>query len=195
MIDPESGLGLPLVHHLMEHGVLDLRPGMVSKVTPADSDLHWRPGPDAHRQLTETGAHPAGKPDRNLAQRPTEVPSVQILVKRDEAVQQDQIARPGLLPGTWPGPRRRVILDRERQEFALRRPPQHPRDSRIEEAYDRLQDLVRCVGVASMNAEHPPAETEHHRAVGVGDDPIDISESELLQPERQVILEQKQLSR
>ncbi len=137
-------------------------------------------GPDVHRQLTQPSAHPAGKPNRNLAQGSAEVLSVQ-LAGAGSTSRCSRTRSPGraLLAGTWPRPRRRVILDRERQELSLRRPPQHPRDSRIEEPYDRLQHLVRCVGVASMNAEDPPAETEHHRAVGMGDDPIDISEPEL----------------
>jgi len=44
-----------------------------------------------------------------------------------------------------------------------------------------------------MNAENAAAEAEHHAAVAVGDDSLDIAQPERLQPLRKTILEQKAL--
>jgi hypothetical protein len=57
MIDPEAAFRLPLVHHLMQHGVLDLGPRMSCQVPAANGDLQRPAGPDLHRQLTQPGAH------------------------------------------------------------------------------------------------------------------------------------------
>jgi hypothetical protein len=92
MIDPEPGLRLPLVHHFMEHGVLDLWPRMSSQVTSADRNLQRPPGPDLHRQLTQPGPHPARKADRNLAESSPEMLRVQPLVKLGEPVQENEVA-------------------------------------------------------------------------------------------------------
>jgi len=80
MIDSDPDLGLPLMYHLMEHGVFDLGPWVSCQVTAADRDLQRLSGPDVHGQLSQAGAHSAGKPDRDLAQRSAEVPDVQLVV-------------------------------------------------------------------------------------------------------------------
>ena len=92
MIDPESALRLPLVHHLVQHGVLDLRPRMTGQVPPADCDLQRLAGPDIHRQLAEPGAHAAGQPERDLAKRSDEIPGIQLMMKSDQPVQQEHVA-------------------------------------------------------------------------------------------------------
>ena len=65
MIHGQTGLRLPLVHHLVEERVLDFGPRMPCDVASADGDLDRLPGPDVHAQLTEPAAHPAGEPDRH----------------------------------------------------------------------------------------------------------------------------------
>jgi hypothetical protein len=84
-----------------------------------------------------------------------------------------------------------VSLDREAEKLPFGCAAKHPRDSRVQKANDRLEHPVRRVRVAAMNAENSPAETEHHRSVGVGDDPINISQPELVEPDREVIVEQE----
>jgi hypothetical protein len=39
MIDPQAALRLPLVHHLVQHRVLDLGPRMSGQVPATDRDL------------------------------------------------------------------------------------------------------------------------------------------------------------
>ena len=81
MIDSEPVLGLPLVHHLVEHRVLDLGPRVPSEVPAADRDLQWLPGPDFHGQLAQPGAHAAGQPDRNFPECSPEVLGIQPMMK------------------------------------------------------------------------------------------------------------------
>jgi hypothetical protein len=89
-----------------------------------------------------------------------------------------------------PGPRGYVCLHRKRQELALGRPAKQPRDSRIQESDNRLEDTVRGKGIAPVNSENPLIETEHDSAVGVGNDSTDAAEAEHGQaiPEQQVQL-------
>jgi hypothetical protein len=86
VIDAQAALRLPLVHHLVQHRVLDLAPWMSCKVPAADRDLERPTGPDLHRELAQPGAHPAGKPDRDLTQSSTEVPGIQLLMQRGQPV-------------------------------------------------------------------------------------------------------------
>src|SRR4051812_20654175 len=62
VVDLQAGLGLPLMHHLVQQGVLDLAPVMPPDVSPTDTDFFGLPVL-VHHQLTETALHPAGKPD------------------------------------------------------------------------------------------------------------------------------------
>jgi hypothetical protein len=86
MIDAQAALRLPLVHHLVQHRMLYLAPWMSRKVPAADGDLEGPTGPDLHRELAQAGAHAAGKPDRDLTQFSTEVPGIQLLMQRGQAV-------------------------------------------------------------------------------------------------------------
>jgi hypothetical protein len=93
VVDPESALRLPLVYHLVQHRVLDLGPRVTSEVPAADRDLQRLAGSDLHRQLTEPGAHAAGQPDRNFAQRSTKMLGIQLLMESCEPMQQEHVAR------------------------------------------------------------------------------------------------------
>jgi hypothetical protein len=178
MIDSKPGFGLPLVYHLVQQGVLHLGPCVPCDVTSADRDIERSAGPDLDGQLTQPGAHAAGEPDRDLAQRPTEVLRVQSLMKAGEPVQQDQITRASSLPRARPRPGWRVRLNRKRQELALGRPAEHPRHSRIQEPDNRLEHAIRSKGIASVNPENTLTEAEHHGAVSMGKDPVDLLETE-----------------
>jgi len=188
MIHSKSGLGLPLVYHLVQQGVLDLGPCVPRDVTPADGDIEWAAGPDLNRELTQAGTHAAGEPDRDLAQGPAEVLRVQSLVKAGEPVQQDQITGASPLARAGPRPGWGVRLHRKRQELALGRAAEHPRDSRIQEPDNRLEDTIRGKGIAPVNSENTLIETEHDSAVGVGNHSSDVAEAENGQaiPEQQV---------
>jgi len=131
MIDPKPGFGLPLVHHLVQHGMLDLGPCVPRDVTPADGDIEWAAGPDLNRELTQAGAHAAGEPDRDLAQGPAEVLRVQSLVKAGEPVQQDQITGASPLPRTRLRPGWGVLLHREMEKLALGRAAEGTRNPAV----------------------------------------------------------------
>jgi hypothetical protein len=195
MIHSKPGFGLPLVHHLVQQGVLDLGPWVPRDVTPTDGDIERAAGLDLDRELAQTGAHAARKPDRDLVQGPAEVLGVKSLVKAGESVQEDQIARAGPLPRAGPRPGRGVLLYRKRQELALGRPPEYPGDSRIQEPDNRLEDTIRGKGIASMNAENAPVEAEHHRSVGMSLNVFDVPEAESLQSGWEAVFEPRRLPR
>jgi hypothetical protein len=88
-----------------------------------------------------------------------------------------------------------VLLYRKGQELALGRPPEYPGDSRIQEPDNRLEDTIRGKGIASMNAENAPVEAEHHRTVGMGDDSLDLPQSERRQSLWKTILQAGELPR
>ena len=189
MIDSKPGLSLPLVHHLVQQCVLDFCPTLPGDMSPADGKLERPAGPDIHRELPQAPVHPAGEPDRNLPQSSAEVFLVEPAMNRLEPVQQKHVAGTGALAAAGSRRRRRVLLHRELEKLALGEAAERARDSRVEEPNDCLEHPIGCVGVASMNAEDVPVEAEHHRAVGVGDDSINVSQPELLKPDGKVILE------
>ena len=63
MIDPKPGLGLPLMDHLVQQGVLHLGPRVPCEMAPADGDAKRAAGADLHCQLSQAGAHPAREPN------------------------------------------------------------------------------------------------------------------------------------
>src|SRR6266545_3631425 len=68
VIDGAPGLGLPLVHHFMEHGMLDLAPGMVGEMAPAQRDLDRLPGAEIYAHLAQSSPHAPREPNGYLAQ-------------------------------------------------------------------------------------------------------------------------------
>lgn len=178
MIDSKPGFGLPLVYHLMQQGVLDLGPRVSRDVTPADGDTQWAAGPDLHRELTQAGAHSAGEPDLDLPQRPAEMLLVELVMERLEPVKQEHVARARTLAAAVTRPGRRIRMHRERQELALRGATKPSRNSGIQKPNHCLQHAIRSEGVAPMYAEDALAEAQHHRLVRVGEDVLDIPETE-----------------
>jgi hypothetical protein len=73
VVDPEPGLRLPLVHHLVQQGVLDFGPGVPRQVAATHRDLRGAAGAEIGGELSQPGAHPARQPDRNVTQRATEM--------------------------------------------------------------------------------------------------------------------------
>ena len=189
MIDSKPSLGLPLMHHLVQQRVLDFRPTVPGDVLPAQGELERPTGPDIHGQLPQPPAHPAGEPDRNLPQSPAEVFLVEPAMEFLEPVQQKHVTGTGALASPRSRRRRGMLLHRELEKLALGHAAERPTDSRVEEPNDCLEHPVGSVGIASMNPEDSPVEAEHHRAVGMGDDSINISQPELLKPDGKTILE------
>ena len=195
MVDPKVGFRLPLMHHLVQHRVLDLAPGMTSQVSATDGDLERFAGPNVHGELAQAGTHPAGEPNRDLAQNAVEVAGVQLPVQCGQLVQEDQVSRPRLLPGAWSGPRGRVRLDRERQELSFCGSAKHLRYSRIKKSNNCLQDSVRSKGVTAVDSQNPLAEAEHNRAIGMDDDAIDFPQAQGRQTLPQTFFERSKLTR
>jgi hypothetical protein len=100
MVHLEPRLGLPLMHHLVEHRVLDFGPGVTRKVPAAHGDLERAAGAELHAYFAQPAPHPAGDADRYLAERAAEVLGVETLMELGQTVEQQQIAGSGALaPG------------------------------------------------------------------------------------------------
>jgi hypothetical protein len=120
---------------------------------------------------------------------------IELMMKRLQPVQQEQVAGAGALSAAGSRRRRRVLLYRKLEKFALGRAAEGTRNPAVEKADDCLEHPVWRKGIAPMNPEDAPVETEHHRPVGVGDDSINVSQPKLVEPERELILEEEQLPR
>jgi hypothetical protein len=111
---------LPLVHHLVQHRVLDLSPRMPIEVSPAQSDLCSAARLRVHRKLSQTALHTIGDPNRDLWQRTTEVPLVELPMQIFQPMEQSQIARTRPVPPLRSLRRGNVGVHREIQKLSLR---------------------------------------------------------------------------
>jgi hypothetical protein len=171
VIYSQSTLGLPLVHHLVQHGVLDLGPWVPGDVTSTQCDVDWPAGLDVDRELAQPSLHPRREPNLDLAEGTAEVMHVQVLVKAGEPVQQGQITRAGELQSfrSWPG--RRVLVHRKCQKFLLGQPTERPRNPWVEEPDNGAEHSVRRIRVTEMQPEYSPGtQTQHHTSIGMGDE-------------------------
>ena len=87
------------------------------------------------------------------ASAPPKCSRVELAVQALEPVQQDEISRPGTLAALGSRRGRRVLLDRKRQELALRHSAQRPRHPGIEEPDDGLKHPVGGESIAPVNPE------------------------------------------
>ena len=88
-----------------------------------------------------------------------------------------------------------MLLDGKGEELKLGGPPQRPWYARVEESHDRLQDSIRGKGVAAVNSQNAPPETEHHRTVGMDDDPIYFPQAQRRQTLWKTFLQRNKLPR
>jgi hypothetical protein len=102
---------------------------------------------------------------------------VEFAMQRLQPVQQKHVARTSALASRshlgW-----RMFLHRELEKFPLGRSAERARNPWVQEPNDRPEHSIRSVRVAAMNTESAPAETEHHRAVSVGEDSIYLPQSQ-----------------
>jgi hypothetical protein len=188
VVHRQAGLGLPLVHHLVQHGVLDFRPVVTRQMAPAERDLDRPPALQVHGQFTEPDPHTAGDPDRNVAKRTTEVAAIQLLVEPAKTVQQPEIAGPGAIRLDRAVRRRRELLDRERQKLPLGGAPRGLRQTGIEKTDDRGQDIVGGERIPAVEPEHVPGPDAHHDgAIGVGDDAGEVAEAQGAEADRYLV--------
>ena len=155
VVDLAPGLGLPLVDHLVQHGVLDLAPRVVGEVSAAQRNLDRLPGAEVDAHLTQAGAHAAREPDRDLAEPAAEVLPVELLVQLPEPVEERQVAGVGPLGRALPGSGR-VQLDRKREENQLGPSSIDPRGAGVQEADDGGEHPIGREHVALVQPEQPP---------------------------------------
>jgi hypothetical protein len=84
-----------------------------------------------------------------------------------------------------------MLIHRKPEKLPLGSTPRCARNPRIQEPNDGPQHVIRSAGIAAMQPENSPAETQHYSSIGVGDNPINISEPKLIEPAWQAVFEQK----
>jgi hypothetical protein len=171
----QTGFRLPLMHQLVQHGVLDLRPWMPCYMATAQADVGGAAGLEVDCQLTQSPFHATRQSNGKLTEGSAEVPKVEVTMQSLQAMEQSHISRAGPLATRRALRCRRVGMHRKFEELSFGRSAQHPRDSGIQKPNDCLQHAIRSEGVPPMNAQHSPVKTEHHRLVRVGQDSFDIT--------------------
>ncbi len=108
---------------------------------------------------------------------------VESLMELLESVQKEQVTRLGPVAARRHLACRRVFLDRKRQKLPLGESSKRTRDSGIQKTNDGAQDTVGSRRIASMQSQHTTRiEADHHGAVGVCADALDVAETEEREP-------------
>src|SRR4051812_9041153 len=137
VVDPQSGLRLPLVYHLVQQRVLHLGPTMPGNMSATDGQLDRASGADVHRELAQSTLHPAGQPDRDFPEPALEMLLVELAMPRLQPMQQKHVT--GTAPLTHRcRPRRCVFIDRELEKLTLGHSPESPGNPRIQKSDDGL---------------------------------------------------------
>jgi hypothetical protein len=177
------------MHHLVQHRVLDFRPGVPRDVSPAQRQLERPATANVHREVAQPAPHSAGKSDVNLSECPAEVSDVELPVQRFQSVEQSQVAwawsllsRPSFVDG--------VGLNRKFEKRALGLAAEWTGNPRIEEPYNGLQHVIRRKCIAAVNPEHPAPEAQHDGPIGVGQDAFDLTEAESVEACRKIVFEE-----
>jgi hypothetical protein len=118
MIDRQTGLRLPLVHHLVQHGVLHLGPRVPGHVPPAQGDLERVPVPEIDAELPQAAPHPPRKANGYIAQDAAEVRRVEPVMKLAQTMEHQKVSRPGVLAPDGAGCGY-VLLHRKVEKFPL----------------------------------------------------------------------------
>jgi hypothetical protein len=194
MVNPKSRLRLPLMHHLVQEGVLHLRPIMPQEMPPADSNFPRLTSVPVGGKLAQPALHPAGQANRDIAEGATEMTDIEGSVQFSQPIQQCHVSGAGAL-----NPRALTRCDIGRdwksQEFTLGLPSAAPRDARIEELNDGSQHLIRSKSVSPVETQCASTQTQHHRRVGVGLNPIHFDQPKSPKSLGQTLFEEKALAR
>jgi hypothetical protein len=86
-------------------------------------------------------------------------------------------------------------VHREGEELPFGGPSKDSRYPGIEKSNDCLEHLIRRKGVTPMKAKGPPAQAEHYRLIGVGEDFFHVPEAQRLEPGGKTIFEKIELPR
>ena len=190
VVHREAGLGLPLVHHLVQHRVLHLGPRVAQQVAAADRDLERPAGAEVDGQLAEPGAHPAREPDRDGPERAAEVLGVEPLVeRRPGGASQHEVAGPrALAPDGRGGGGAYSSTGKPRNSRSA------PRRSGPGQARSRGTGRSRAArGRARWRSRDAAGaraarEADHDGPIGVSEDPVDVAKAQLRETVREQLV-------
>lgn len=183
VIQRQSRLYLPLVHHLVQNGVLYLFPRFLPDMRTADRDRDRLPGTHVYAVFAQPGLHSPGEPKRNLPELPLKILVVEPGMGLPEIIEYSEVAWLGALglPRTW-CPLRRMQLDGEREKLVFQRLAQPPGHPGLEEPHNRVEHPVRRHGISSMNTERTVTPGKHDGTIGVHLEMAEAGEPQRLQP-------------
>src|SRR6185295_3848061 len=95
MAQGAAGLGLPLMHHLVQQGPGGPGPPVALEVTMREGDFGSLAGAGRGTELSQPPPHPAGKPERAGTQGAAEVPGVELGVEGAEPGQRGLVLGAG----------------------------------------------------------------------------------------------------
>ena len=104
MVHRQAGFGLPLMHHLVQQGVLYLFPRMPGEVPAAYAYFLGSVGVVLQYQLSQPSAHPAGQADGNRTQATAEMTEVELMVQLFQPAENRRVTRSRALRASRPGP-------------------------------------------------------------------------------------------
>jgi hypothetical protein len=180
MIDRQPCLCLPLMHHLVQHRMLYLGPGMPVDMSPADHNLVGLAGLEVDGELTQAALHSVRDPDRYLAQGAGKVSGVQLSMTALKLSDEANVSStsPPASPGSLQ--RRSKGMNREGEKFLLGISSDRAGHSRIEKPHHCLQHTVRRERVALMDPKDAPTQAQHHGLIRMGENALYILETQLL---------------
>src|SRR5215204_3942986 len=103
---------------------------------------------------------------------------VEVPMHSIQPLEQGAIARAGPVSGVEPFGGPGIGPDRKPKKFAFSFQPQAPRHTRAEEPNYRLQHSIGGKSVAPVDPQHSAIEAENYRPIGVGQDSVDVSQTQ-----------------
>jgi hypothetical protein len=87
-----------------------------------------------------------------------------------------------------------VGMNRKGEELPFRGSPEPSRYSGIQKPNHRCQHFIRSEAIPAMNPEDSPVEAQHDGVIRVSEDPLNVLETQSLQPLRKTIFEKEVLT-
>ena len=171
MPQPPTGLGLPLVDHLVKQRSGGSGPSVVSQVSMREGDL-WSLPRGLHRpELPQPAAHPAGKPDVGRPEASAETTGIELGMERLKPVERGRILGARRIGGPANRrPRGSVGMHREGDQDPLRQTPLGATEAGPSPSRDSGHHVVGSGLVAAMDPERAAARhADQDSPIGVED--------------------------
>jgi len=107
-----------------------------------------------------------------------EVAKVERTMQNVQAAQQRNVTGAAPLASVPAMRRDHIRAGRKLEELTFGGPSPYARNPRVEKLYNGFEYLIGREGVAPMQTQGAPVETQHHGCVGMSQHPVDFGESQ-----------------